>query len=335
MSGKLVLVTGANGFVGAHICRELLTKGYRIRPVVRTQAKADQVAKVHAQWKDQIESFEIISDITKPGAYDKAVIGVDYVCHLASPFTFNFKDNEKHMLVPAKEGTKNILHAAASQKSVKRLVITSSFAAVVDLSKGMRPGYTYTEKDWNPATWDEAVKSNNPGFVYCASKKFAEETAWQFVKENKVSFDISTMCMPMIFGPILHHIDSLDDLNESTSEIWQIINGKCKEFPPTIFPGFVDVRDTAAAHVAALSTPEASNSRYMVSGGLYRYEQMAAIAQQKYPEKKLIQGDTSPLDCYNIDGSKTKRELLHRDYIDFNKCISDTADQFYELERKL
>jgi hypothetical protein len=66
------------------------------------------------------------------------------------------------MLSPAREGTRNVLEAA--------------------------------EKDWNPTTWQEACKSDNPSYVYCASKKFAEETAWEFIKEKKPSFDIATMC---------------------------------------------------------------------------------------------------------------------------------------------
>jgi nucleoside-diphosphate-sugar epimerase len=195
MTGELVLITGSNGFVGAHVCRELLLKGYRIRPVVRTQAKAEDVAKENAQWKDQIESFVIVPDITTPGAFEKAVQGgVDFVCHVASPFTFKFEDNERDMLIPARNGTKNILESAATQKSIKRVIVTSSFAAMIDINKGLRPGYTYSEKDWNPATWEEACKSDNPGYVYCASKKFAEETAWQYVKEKKPSFDVATMC---------------------------------------------------------------------------------------------------------------------------------------------
>ncbi|CAM0135427.1 hypothetical protein VKS41_005064 [Umbelopsis sp. WA50703] len=334
MSNKLVLLTGSNGFVGAHVCRELLTNGYRVRAVVRSQAKADQVAKDHQQWSQQFDGFAVIPDITQPGVYDKAVQGVDYVMHVASPFTFDIQDNEKDLLIPAREGTKNILQAASKQSSIKRVVITSSCAALFDLSKGIRPGYTYTEQDWNPATWDQASKSDNPRFVYCASKKIAEQAAWQFIKENNVSFDITTMCMPMIYGPILHSINSLNELNESNSQIWKIINGENKHFPPTGVPAFVDVRDTAVGHVRALTTPEASNTRYVLSAGSFRFEQAAAIAQKRHPQIDILQGDTSPLDSYTIDGSKAKKDLLHRDYITFDQCISDTADQLFELAKK-
>jgi nucleoside-diphosphate-sugar epimerase len=209
MTGELVFITGANGFVGAHVLRELLSKGYRARVAVRSQAKADDVARVNPQHKNQIESYVIVPDITAPGAFDQAIQGsVDYVMHVASPFTYDIKDNKKDLLLPAVEGTKNILQAASTQKSIKRVIITSSFAAMVDTSKGLRPGYTYTEKDWNPATWDEACKSENPGFVYCASKKFAEAEAWDFVKNKKPSFDIATMCKFSCVGvSFTAHID--------------------------------------------------------------------------------------------------------------------------------
>ena len=144
----------------------------------------------------------------------------------------------------------------------------------------------------------------------------------------------------MVYGPILHHVNAMKDFSLSTSAIWEIVNGTAKTIPATGFPyfvdvRFVDVRDTAKAHVAALKVPSASNSRYLVAAGRYRYEQVAAIVQKRHPERKLVQGDTSPLDCYDIDGSKAKRELLQKDYINLEQCITDTVDQLYELEKKL
>lgn len=45
----------------------------------------------------------------------------------------------------------------------------------------------HSDDDWNPATYDEAKKSDNAAFVYCASKTLAEHAAWDFVKNEKVS----------------------------------------------------------------------------------------------------------------------------------------------------
>lgn len=60
-------------------------------------------------------------------------------------------DVTKDLLTPAIKGTTEILKSAQKYgPSVKRVVVTSSFASVVDLSQGNRPGYAYSEKDWNP-----------------------------------------------------------------------------------------------------------------------------------------------------------------------------------------
>ena len=111
----------------------------------------------------------IVKDIAIPGAFDEAIIGAKYVIHSASPFNgklptvykiifrayefaVSVQDNESELLKPAIQGTRNILQAAKSQSSVKHFVFTSSVAAIIDVDKQLRPGYTYTSTDWNPAS---------------------------------------------------------------------------------------------------------------------------------------------------------------------------------------
>jgi len=150
----------------------------------------------------------IVEDIVTPGSFNDAIKGVDFVVHTAAPFTIAFKDNQKDMLLPSIRGTENIIAAAKSESSVKHLVITSSIAAVLDLLQGPRPGYTYTEKDWNPSSrcsfesesarisdftlaYEQAAASGIPPFVYCASKSLAEKIVWND-KERK--FSVTTIC---------------------------------------------------------------------------------------------------------------------------------------------
>ena len=104
------------------------------------------------------------------------------------------------MLDPAVNGTRELIQAAATQPSIKRVVITSSIAAVVDLGKGFRPGYTYTPDDWCPVGWDEAQKTDAKLQVYCASKKYAELAAWDYVNSHGAAYDIIVFCPPMIYG---------------------------------------------------------------------------------------------------------------------------------------
>jgi hypothetical protein len=88
----------------------------------------------------------------------------------ARPFHYNIIDPENDMLKPAIAGTRNCLEAAAKEKSVKHLVLTSSYAAILDLdAPNDSPEKVYTELDWNPATYEEAAKdrSKTPQYVYC------------------------------------------------------------------------------------------------------------------------------------------------------------------------
>lgn len=72
-------------------------------------------------------------------------LGVTHVAHVASPLIITQDDVEKNVLQPAIRGTTGIMLSAAKSPTVKHVVVTSSFGAVADISKGWRPGYTYTE----------------------------------------------------------------------------------------------------------------------------------------------------------------------------------------------
>jgi nucleoside-diphosphate-sugar epimerase len=99
-------------------------------------------------------------------------------------------------------GTTGILRSIKkSAPSVKHVVITSSFAAIVQADKGFWPGHEYSEEDWNPITKDQATE--NPMMGYRASKTFAEKAAWEFLEKEKPNFTLSTINPPMVFGPIV------------------------------------------------------------------------------------------------------------------------------------
>jgi nucleoside-diphosphate-sugar epimerase len=83
-----ILLTGANGFIGAHILSLLLKNGHSVRAVLRSKAKADQVLADFPTFGSKLD-FGIVPDITSPGAFDVAVQSdppFDIVIHTASPF---------------------------------------------------------------------------------------------------------------------------------------------------------------------------------------------------------------------------------------------------------
>ncbi|KAL9117128.1 MAG: hypothetical protein Q9187_006339, partial [Circinaria calcarea] len=223
------------------------------------------------------------------------------VIHTASPFHFNVTDTKKDLLDP---GTTGILKAIKkSAPSVKRVVITSSFAAIVDGSKGNRPGYFYSEADWNPITDEEAVQTPING--YRASKTFAEKAAWDFIEKEKPNFTLATCNPPLVLGPIVHYLNSLDALNTSNQRIRDIMTGKQKDgLSPTGTFLWVDVRDVALAHVRAAELPEAANKRFFVTAGYFSNKEIANIIRGAYPELafRIPEGDAQNGGDYPAEG---------------------------------
>lgn len=344
-----ILVTGASSFIGGHIILLLLNKGFNVRGTVRSQAKEAVVLESIPENLRSKVSFAHVADITTD-SFDEAVQGVNGIIHVASPFHFNVTNPEKDLLLPAINGTESVLKAAHKYNSsqndeknrIKRIVITSSFASVHDGSQGMRPGYVYTEKDWNPVTYEEAAATHdNPGKVYSASKVLAEKAAWNFIEKNHPTFTIATICEPMVHGPRVDKLKSLDDLNTSNANIWKLVtSGKDAAIPPNRIPWQVDVRDVAFAHVAALNHPTETNERYLVAAQSYSNQEILDIVHQSTTIPSSIKdlaprgtpGERLP-EHFQLDTTKAQKEL-HVTYIPLKKTIEDLILQLVDIQNK-
>jgi nucleoside-diphosphate-sugar epimerase len=249
------------------------------------------------------------------------------------------ENNERDLLEPAIKGTTEVLTSIQKYNSnVKRVVITSSFASIVDLDKGVRRGYTYNEKDWNPVTYETAAKKDTDGAVaYCASKTFAERAAYDYVAKNKPNFAVSSICPPMVYGPAAHAIDSLEHLNTSSADIYRLLNGSEKSIPDNSFYAFADVRDVGEAHARAYETPEAAGQRYFCTAGGFTYQQICDIIRKDFPQKRSLVPEGTPNspypDVYKVDNSKIRKEL-GISFRDLQICIHDQVAEFIELEKK-
>ncbi|KAK4085970.1 hypothetical protein Purlil1_9711 [Purpureocillium lilacinum] len=181
---QTVLVTGVSGFIAAHVVDALLRKGYNVRGTVRSEQSASGVLQTHSKYPGQV-SISIVPDITAPNAFGEAVQDVDGIIHSASPFILDATDFDGQLFQPAIQGTLSILEAARKHNPrISRIVITSSFASAIDPNQGMRPGYVYAEEDWNPVT-KETAASGGGVIAYLTSKTFAEQAAWNYVKDNR------------------------------------------------------------------------------------------------------------------------------------------------------
>jgi nucleoside-diphosphate-sugar epimerase len=332
-----VLLSGGSGFIAAHVLDELLNRGHSVVTTVRSQDKANKIKEAHLKYgKDKLD-FAIVEDIAQEGAFDKAVISeppFEAVIHTASPFHFNVTDVQKELLDPAVIGTTGILKSIKkSAPSVKRVVITSSFASIVDGSKGSRPDHTYSEADWNPITKEQAVE--NPSNGYRASKTFAERAAWDFVEKEKPNFTLATMCPPLVLGPIVHYLNSLDSLNTSNQRIRDIVQGKAKdEIPETGTFLWVDVRDLALAHVLAAEKEEAASKRFFIVTGYFSNKEIAQIVAKDYPQykdglptKDTPGGDYPEGGVYKFNNTRSK-EVLGLTYRSLDDSIKDTVKSF-------
>ncbi|KAJ5690173.1 hypothetical protein N7462_004565 [Penicillium macrosclerotiorum] len=333
-----VLLTGGNGFIGSHILSELVQKGHQVCCTVRTPEKGERILNDFKNYNSQI-SLAIVPDITTPGAFDLAVNDeFDIVFHAASPFVYGTVENNREFLDPAIKGTTEILRSVKQHApSVKRVIFTSSCAAVIDYDR-LKSGDLYNEDNWNPISWEEALHGD-PSKAYRASKKFAEIAAWEFIKNEKPHFDLVTLCPPATLGPLKHSIHSIKDLNESNSRIWRLSCQSSKSTPMPYIPvhTYVDVRDLARVQIQAMLVPEAANHRFIVCARQFGFQDICDILRSNFPDldPRVPLGNPGssslPAGAYSTDNSKVRR-ILGVEFRDLKETINDLAKQFLEIE---
>ncbi|KAM0254603.1 hypothetical protein ACHAQJ_006639 [Trichoderma viride] len=335
-SEQTLLVTGANGFVALHVIKQALDRGYNVRGTVRSVSSAGKVRTVFADYGSKF-SVAIVSDLSKKELYGPAFADtlkpVTGVINVAAPFSLKATDVVNSLLDPAVKCATTVLEATRQYgSSVRRVVNTSSFASILDLSQGYRPGYTYTDKDWNPMTYEEASKADT-ATAYCASKALAERAMWNWMEAEKPSFTLTSIAPPWIFGPHLSPITDLTGLNESSEALWKILGAK--EVPPTDFGGFADVRLVATAHLEAFERPEAAGQRFLC-GQHFDYQSAVDSLRETLPQLQSrlpvgTPGAGKVQAIYQLDGSKAEK-ILGIKYIPLEVTMKDTFEQFLVAE---
>ncbi|GAA5849562.1 hypothetical protein JCM8547_000498 [Rhodosporidiobolus lusitaniae] len=330
----LVLVTGLSGYCAASIARRFLDAGYPVRGTVRKQQQAER-------WREHEPRVEcvVVPNITTLGAFKEAMKGVGVLVHTASPFFYGWKDAEKDMLLPALNGTLEALRSAHSSGTVTRVVLTSSFAAMSDYRAGPNPGKTYSEKDWCPLTWEEAVNEKEDQLlVYVASKAFAEKAAWKFVEEEKSKFTLTTICPVYIMGRSLQPLDSPSDL--ATSPAWLRDFLDRSDLPPAPLPAMIDVSDVALAHFRAVERAEvAAGQRYLLVGAELSSSEIAIVAREAFPERKERFPEPGGEKGWEVephfgwDVSKAEKEL-GMVWTPVTETVRSGLEQIFELEEK-
>jgi dihydroflavonol-4-reductase len=258
-----ILVTGGSGFVGSHVILQLLAAGHEVRTTVRSLSREPQVrATLEKAGADTSRLSFFAADLEKDDGWAEAVAGCDYVQHVASPFPPNQPKDEQELIRPAREGTLRVLRAA-HVAGVKRVVVTSSFAAI-GYGQGQRLT-DYTEADWTDV--------NGPAVQpYMKSKTLAERAAWDFVTGEGKGLELAVVNPVGIFGPALN-----DDLSTSIWLVKSMLEGQMPGLPDLWF-GVVDVRDVAWLQIEAMTNPDAAGERFLaVAGPAMSIPQMADV----------------------------------------------------------
>ncbi len=263
-----VLVTGGSGFIGSHCILQLLAAGHTVHTTVRSLGRENEVRTLlrsaGADAGSRLSFFA--ADLEKDDGWNAAVSGCDYVLHVASPFPAAPPKNEDELIIPAREGALRVLRAARDA-GVKRVVLTSSFAAI-GYGQGQQSA-PFNEDNWTNPDGDDVT-------AYAKSKTLAERAAWDFIAREGGALELSVVNPVGVFGPVLG-----PDSSTSILIVQRMLDGSLPGMPKLLF-GVVDVRDVADLHLKAMTNPAAKGERFLaVAGDFISMSDIAAILKRR------------------------------------------------------
>lgn len=263
-----VLVTGGSGFIGSHAILQLLAAGHQVRTTVRSLKREGDVRAMlkegGAEPGDRL-SF-VVADLENDAGWPQAVAGCDYVLHIASPFPSSLPKHEDELIAPAREGALRVLRAARDA-GVRRVVLTSSFAAV---GYGQKVhAAPFNENHWTDLAGDDVLP-------YVKSKTVAERAAWDFIAREGGALELSVVNPVGVFGPVLG-----PDYSTSILLVQRLMDGAMPGCPQLSF-GVVDVRDVADLHIRAMTHPAAKGERFLaVAGDFMSIRDIAKVLKKR------------------------------------------------------
>lgn len=340
---KKILLTGASGFVATHTLDILLKRGYTVKATFRSQDKADYISN---KFKGKPVETVIVEDIAKPNAFDETFKNdseITAVLHTASPFFSAKSDPVKELLDPAIKGTRNVLESIKKYApQVTTLVVTSSYAAILHVSKRDDHSFIQNEETWSDVTWEQAVE--NLDVSYLGSKKFAEQEVWKFIEQEKPNFTATTVNPPLIFGPLLQDVKTPEELNTSDLILWKsIIESEAGDtgdkYTQATSP-WIDVRDVALAHILPLENEKLAGKRLLIAGGYFSTQSLLDIVNKDFPalKGKIAIGKPGTglknLDKVSQLDNHVTNELLNLKYHTLEESIVDTFKSFEILQEK-
>jgi dihydroflavonol-4-reductase len=311
-----VLLTGATGFLGQHILRELIAEGFHVRALSRSDQADSQLRAIGAE--------PVRADMQNASSLSAAVQGVDYVVHTAADTSMWRANNEAQTRTNV-EGTKALL-AAARDANVKGFLHTSSVSAYSHLC--------------HETLHENLPQRGGDSWVNYERTKFFSEKA---VRESGLPF--------MIFQP--SHVFGPGDTNNWSRLIRLIDQNKLPGAPPGA-GAFADVREIAKAQVRALQQPHWGQA-FLLGGEQASFVDLIAMIGRSLnrptPKKPIpaaflrvyahalglwsritgkqpeITPESAAITCHrlHVDSSKAERDLHYR-ATPLPELLSDTIN---------
>ena len=269
-----VLVTGASGFIGLHCIAQLLQAGYQVRGSLRSRARESEIRNALSKVVNTENRLEICElDLLKDDGWDEAVSGCDYVMHVASPLLNREPKDQDEIIRPAHEGLMRALKSSVRNK-IKRFVMTSSFSAI---------GYGHVKDVFDESHWTDTTQKIG---AYNKSKAIAEKAMWDYLDSLKEEEKIEAVAInpTLVIGASLSN-----DVGTSNIFLQKMLDGSYPVVPKVHF-GYVTVKDTAKAHVAAMTHPHASGKRFILAERcMWLYEVNKILRKHGYKKAPIRQ----------------------------------------------
>ncbi|CAL5402359.1 hypothetical protein CsSME_00025736 [Camellia sinensis var. sinensis] len=312
-----VCVTGASGFIASWLIKRLLLSGYRVIGTVRDPGNNEKLGHL---WRLEgaKERLELVrADLMEEGSFDDAIMGCHGVFHIASPVLGQpSSDPKAEILIPAIEGTLNILSSCKKNPSLKRVILTSS-SSTVRARDDFDPNVPLDESSWSSVELCERLQ-----IWYALSKTLAERTAWEFCKDNKI--DLVTVLPSFVVGPSLS-----PHLCTTASDVLGLLEGKTEKFHWHGRMGYVHIDDVALCHILVYEH-ENAHGRYLCSSIVVDNNELVSMLSRRYstlPIPKRFQALDRPY--YELNTSKLRSLGFKFKCIEemFDDCIASLMAQ--------
>lgn len=320
------MITGATGYVAGWVVKQFLDEGYTLHLPVRdpnNSTKLSHLKKLEENSSGKLVFFK--ADLLEKDSYFESMQGCEIVIHTASPFKTNVKDPQKDLIEPALFGTENVLNSVNQTESVKKVVVTSSVAAIVGDAIEFQSG-PRDESHWN----NTSSLSHQP---YNYSKTLAEKKAWE-IYESQNRWELATINPSLVLGPALNE----NVTSESYNIIKQLGSGELKFGAPKYHLAAVDVRDVATAHFKAATHPE-FKGRFIVSAQNTNLLELGQMIAKKYGDKyplpqkslpKFLVWTLAPL--IGLSRDVVSKNVEHPWKLDNSKSLKELKLQYTDLK---